>query len=150
MTGAELFAFQLINNTAGGVTVDKVQFLLSGVSGIAQSDFANLKIYVDANDDGTIGTGETTAVGGTGVVSSGVTEITFSADFGLPGSTSVNYILKGDVSNIAALDTVTISLGDFSVELVSGTVGFSVVTDVTHTAEADERVDADPFPLAER
>ena len=138
VTGAELFAFQLTNNNVGsGVTVDQVQFQLSGVTGIAQSDFANLAIYVDANNDGTIGTGETTTVGGTGVVSSGVTEITFSTDFTIPASTSVNYILKGDVSNIAPLDTVTISLGDFSVELVSGTVGFSTVTDVTHFAEAD-------------
>jgi len=30
-----------------------------------------------------------------------VTEITFTTDFALNASTSVNYILKGDVSNIA-------------------------------------------------
>ena len=102
VTGAELFAFQLINNTASGVTVDQVQFQLSGVSGIAQGDFANLTIYVDANNDGTIGTGETTTVGGTGVVNSGVTEITFSTNFNIASGVTVNYILKGDVSNLMA------------------------------------------------
>ena len=38
-------------------------------------------------------------MGGTGVVSSGVTEITFSTNFDLSSGVTVNYILKGDVSN---------------------------------------------------
>ena len=58
LTGAELFAFKLANNLTSGVTtVDQIRFQLSGVSGIAQTDFANLAIYVDANNDGTIGGG---------------------------------------------------------------------------------------------
>jgi hypothetical protein len=113
-----------------------VQFQLSNVTGIVQGDFANLAIYVDANNDGTIGGGETTAVGGTGGVSGGVTTITFGTDFTISASTTVNYILKRDVSNLVANDTVTIALGTSNVTLVSGTMGGSSATNVTHTADA--------------
>jgi hypothetical protein len=90
VTGAELFAFKLTNNLSSGVTVDQLQFQLSGVSGVVQTDFANLAIYVDANNDGAIGGGETTAVGGTGVVSGGVTTITFGTDFTISASSTTS------------------------------------------------------------
>ena len=135
VTGAELFAFRLTNNTASTVTVTQVQFQLSSVTGISQGDFANLALYVDANGDGTIGGGETTTVGGSGAVNSGVSTITFSSSFTINASTTVNYILKGDVSNLAAGDTVTISLGTSNVTLQSGTMGGSAPTSVTHTAK---------------
>jgi len=73
VTGAELFAFKLTNNTSGQLTVDTVQFQLSSVTGIVQGDFSNLEIYVDSDNDGSIGGGEITTVGGTGTVNSGVT-----------------------------------------------------------------------------
>ena len=63
----ELFAFSLTNNSGSQVTVTQVQFQLSSVTGIAQADLSNLLIYQDANNDGTIGGGETTTVGGSGV-----------------------------------------------------------------------------------
>jgi hypothetical protein len=102
LTGVALFAFQLSNNTASPVTVDTVQFQLSSVAGIVQGDFANLAIYVDDNGDGVIDGNDTTgAVGGSGSVDAGVSTITFSTDFDIPANTTVNYILKGDVSNLA-------------------------------------------------
>ena len=113
-----------------------------------QSDFANLKIYVDADNDGTIEAGETTAVGGSGVVSSGVTEITFSTDFTVASGVTVNYILKGDVSNLMGGDTVTISLGTANVTLVSGAVGGTAATNVTHTAETGNVLTPGPLPVA--
>ena len=62
----ELFAFSLTNNTGSQVTVSQVQFQLSSVTGIAQGDLSNLLIYKDDNNDGAIGGGETTTVGGSG------------------------------------------------------------------------------------
>jgi hypothetical protein len=116
VTGAELFAFKLTNSTGSAVTVDSVVFQLGAVTGIAQGDFANLEIHVDENNDGTINGSDTIGtVGGTGVVNAGVTTITFSTDFTIAGSSSVNYILLGDVSSLVGNDTVTIGLGNGSV-----------------------------------
>jgi hypothetical protein len=134
ITGAELFAFKLTNNTGTTKTIDQIQFQLSSVSGIVQGDFANLAIYVDENNDGTIGEGETTTVGGSGAVNSGVTTITFSTSFTISTSATMNYIVKGDVSNLQGGDTVTIDLGPSNVTLASGTVGGSAATNVAHTA----------------
>jgi hypothetical protein len=133
VTGAELFAFKLTNNTASTQTVTQVQLQLSSVTGIVQGDFANLAIYVDANNDGAIGGGETTTVGGTGSVNAGVTTLTFSTSFTIAASTTVNYILKGDVSNLLGGDTFTLALGTSNITLQSGTMGGTALTTVTHS-----------------
>jgi hypothetical protein len=137
VTGAELFAFQLTNNTGSAMTVDQIVFPLSAVTGISQGDFGNLQIYVDANNNGTTDPGETTVVGGTGVVNAGVTSITFTTDSTISAGATVNYILKGNVSNLVNNDTVTISLGAGNIALSSGTVGGTSPTNVTETSEAD-------------
>jgi hypothetical protein len=136
VTGEELFAFKLTNTTDSDVTVKKVLFPLSSVTGISQGDFANLELYVDANNDGTIGGGETATVGGTGAVNAGVTDITFSTDFSISANTTVNYILKGDVSNLAETDTVTIDLGTSNITITAGHVGGSAPTSATHTFDS--------------
>ncbi len=136
VSGAELFAFKLTNNTASTVTATQVQFPLSSVTGIVQGDFANLALYVDANNDGTIGGGENTTVGGSGVVNAGVTTLTFSTSFTIAASTTVNYILKGDVNNLVGGDTVTLALGTGNVMLQSGTMGGTAAISVTHTADS--------------
>jgi hypothetical protein len=116
--------------------VDQVVFQLSSVTGISDTDFANLEIYVDENNDGTIDGNDTIGtVGGPGVVDAGVTTITFSTDFPIAGSATVNYILKGDVSNLGAGNTVTIGLGTGDVTLLSGTVGGSAASNATHTQD---------------
>jgi hypothetical protein len=98
VTGAELFAFQLTNNTAGTLTVNQVQFQLSSVTGILDTDFANLEIQVDDNGDGTIDGSDTTgAVGGTGAVDGSVTTITFNTPFNLSASATVNYERHGQL-----------------------------------------------------
>jgi hypothetical protein len=135
-TGAELFAFKLTNETGSQVTVSEVQFQLSSVTGIVQGDFANLEIYVDTDNGGTIEAGETTTVGGSGTVNAGVTTITFSTSINISASTAVNYILTGDVSNLVQNDTVTIGLGTSNVTLTSGSVGGSAPTNATHTSSA--------------
>ena len=103
------------------------------MTGIVQGDFANLNIYVDSNNNGTIEGGETTTVGGTGSVDVGVTKITFSTSFNVDAGATVNYILKGDVSNLAINDAVTIGLGSSNVTLSSGTVTGSV-SSAAHSA----------------
>jgi len=103
----ELFAFKLTNNTGSQATVTQVQFQLSAVTGIAQGDLSSLLIYQDDNNDGAIGVGETTTVGGSGVVNVGVTTITFSTSFNIAASSTVNYILKGTAVYLAIGDTMT-------------------------------------------
>ncbi len=133
VTGEELFAFNLTSNADSTVTVSQVIFQLSLVTGILQGDFANLAIYVDDDNSGTIDVGETTTVGGAGTVDSLVSTITFSTGFDISASSTVNYILKGDVSNLVEDDTVTIDLGPSNITLTSGSVGGTSATSVTHT-----------------
>ena len=103
------------------------------MTGIVQGDLGNLAIYQDDNNDGTIEAGETTTAGGSGSVNSGVTTITFSSSFNIAASTTVNYILIGDVANLAVGDTMTIALSFSNFTLSSGAVGGST-TNATHTA----------------
>ena len=129
----EVFAFSLTNSSGSQVTVTQVQFQLSSVTGISQTDIGNFLIYVDTNNDGAIGTGETTTVGGSGSVNSGPTTITFSTSFNIAASTTVNYILIGDAANLASGDKMTIALGSSNITLSSGSKGGST-TSVTQAA----------------
>ena len=137
LSGAELFSFQLVNNINRTPVVDKITIQLSSVSGIINTDFANLMIHVDDNGDGTIDGSDTTGtVGGAGTVDAGVTMLTFTGNFSIPASTTVNYILKGDVNSLAAGDTITLDLGPSDIIFTSGAVGIggSAVTSAIHTA----------------
>jgi len=134
-TDVELFAFKLANTTAGTVTVDQVQFQLSSVSGIVQGDFANLEIVVDADNNGTVDAGETTTVGGTGSVNVGVSTITFDTNFDISASTTVNYILTGDMSSLSAGDTLTLDLGTGNITLTAGSVAGSNTSQTSHTVD---------------
>ena len=100
------------------------------------SDLNSFQLYIDANGDGDIGDGETTTVGGTGLVSiAGATgTITFSTSFDIAASTTVQYILTGDVSNLVPEDTVTIALGASNITLASGSVDGTAPANATHTA----------------
>jgi hypothetical protein len=132
VTGAELFAFRMRNN--GGVTenISEMVFRLSGVAGIEQLDFANLAIYVDDNDNGTIDAGETTTVGGAGVVDVGVTGITFTTTISLAAGSTTHFILKGDVGSLIGGNEMTVELARSDITLASGTVGGTDATSVNH------------------
>jgi hypothetical protein len=71
------------------------------------------------------------------VVNAGVSTITFSTDFNIAVSTTVNYILKGDVNNLVENDTVTIDLSTSNVTLSSGSIGGTAPTSVTHTEDEE-------------
>jgi len=138
VTGAELFAFKLYNSDTGSSkTVTQIEFPLSSVSGITSDDFANLKIYIDTDEDGAIEEGEETTVGGDGVVDGGETKITFSTSFDIAAGATVNYILKGDVSSLVRGDAMTISLSSSNITLSSGTKG-GTTTSVSHLYETAE------------
>jgi hypothetical protein len=135
-TGVELFAFKLTNATDSDVTVKKVLFPLSAVTGILEGDLSNLYIYIDSDNDGIKDTGETTTVGGLGDVNAGVTEITFSDNFSIAANTAVDYILVGDVSDLLENETLTIDLNPENVTITAGHVGGSAPASATHTADA--------------
>ena len=133
ITGVELFAFKLTTAAGSRATVSEIVLQLSAVTGIVQGDFANLVLCVDDDGDGTIETGETTTVGGSGVVDAGVTTITFDTDFTIAKNTNVNYIVKGDVSDLQTGNTITIGLGTANITLTSGSVTGTAPTNATHT-----------------
>ncbi|MGA1870349.1 MAG: DUF2341 domain-containing protein [bacterium] len=134
ISGAELFAFWLVNTDASDVTVDQVQFRLPAALGIAPGDMANMEIFIDADTDGSISDTETATVGGVGSVdiTDSMGTITFTAPVTLTGGASIHYILKGDVSNLQMGDTLTINLGIGNITLASGTMGGPGASSVTH------------------
>jgi len=106
-TNAELFAFEL--NPAGStVTVTQLVFNLSDIAALSNGDWGGIEIIVDSDDSGDIDGGESTAVGGAGVVNTGAGTITFSTSFDVTAATS--YILRADFSSLTQCDRVTISL----------------------------------------
>jgi probable HAF family extracellular repeat protein len=126
-TNAELFSFKLAP-CAGSLTVTQLIFRLTGISGLVNGDWAGIEMIVDANSDGAIGVGETTSVGGAGVVNQAAGTITFSTSFAVSATTY--YILRADFASLSLDDQVTIGLAtaDFSAsESVSGST-----TSVTH------------------
>jgi len=135
-TGVELFAFKLTNATDSDVTVKKVLFPLSAVTGILEGDFDSLYIYIDSDNDGIKDVEETTTVGGLGEVNAGVTDITFTDSFTITANTAVDYILVGDVSDLLENETLTIDLNPENVTITAGHVTGTAPTSATHTADA--------------
>jgi probable HAF family extracellular repeat protein len=125
-TDAELFAFKL-DPGATTVSITQLVFALSDIAALTNGDWGGIEIIVDANDDGDID-GESTKVGGDGVVDMSAGTITFSTSFEV--SSSTNYILRADFSALTGCDAVTISLG---MENIATTVcAAGTTTSVTH------------------
>ena len=128
-TNAELFAFKL---DPGGDTISVTQlvFALSDIAALSDGDWDGIEIIVDTNGDGDI-SGESTAVGGTGVVSTAGGTVTFSTAISVTAAT--NYILRADFSTLTQCDAVKISLGTSNITTTADKTGST--TSVTH-AEA--------------
>lgn len=130
---ANLFKFQITNNSSTDVTIDEVIFQLSSINGIVNGDLSDLRIYDDTNS-------QDAATGGTPTIG-GASDTIFFSDatnglFVVPAGETIDYILKGDVINLDKGDSVTISLAPADITLDSGMVDGNSPTDATHTAEA--------------
>ena len=125
---ADLFRFQLTNTSASGVTVDELIFQLSSVSGIVTADLSDLQI-----NNGLV----YVTTGGSASISGSTGTIIFTGNFTVPASSSVDYTLTGDVANISAsaTDTLTISLNAADITTLTGDAGGPSPTNATHTAE---------------
>ncbi len=131
-TNAELFAFKL-TPCAGTLNITQIVFRLTNITGLVNGDYAGLELLVDTNGNGSIGAGETTAVGGTGTVNTAAGTITFSTTFSV--SSGTYYILRGDFASLSLLDRITIGLAAADVT-ASDTVTGST-TSVTHIEEIE-------------
>jgi hypothetical protein len=107
-TDAELFAFRLLTPTIQNVSVSGIVFWLYGVNGIQTGDLTNMRLYRDMNANKIYDAGDI-AVGGAGVVSINgqMGTIIFSTPFNV--TTSQDYLLVGNVSNINIGDSMTVS-----------------------------------------
>jgi hypothetical protein len=123
-TDADLFRFQLDNASGEDITINQIRFHLTGISGISADDLTNLRIN-DGTSNVSIG-GVVSIEGDTGV-------ITFNADFTVTASTTEDYTLIGDVANLGAGDTLTLSLDTNSIVPVSAGVDGTPPEDATHT-----------------
>lgn len=126
-TNAELFAFKLAP-CAGSLTVTEVVFTLSNIIGLTDGDWAGVELVVDENRDGNVGVGETTTVGGAGVVDQASGTITFSTSFFLNSDTQ--YILRADFASLSIGDEVTIAL--YKEDITASDVVTGSTTPVTH------------------
>ncbi|OGJ92268.1 MAG: hypothetical protein A2487_13900 [Candidatus Raymondbacteria bacterium RifOxyC12_full_50_8] len=110
-TNAELFAFKLYSVDNPAIT--RLVFDISNINGLTNADWAGVELVVDADSNGSIGTGENTTVGGAGVVNQDSGIITFSTSFSVNGTKY--YILRADFASLSHNDGVTISFNSDSV-----------------------------------
>jgi hypothetical protein len=139
MSGANLFGFRL--RQSAPVQVSQVVFRLSAITGVADGDWSNVKLYEDTNGNGFRDLGETTQVGGAGAVNTAAGTITFGTAFAAAAGDK-NYILIADLINLVYGDTFTLNLPHADILAVSATnpeepvLQFSgTVTGVTHVAD---------------
>jgi hypothetical protein len=139
VTGEEFFAFKLTDIGGSGLTVTALSFQLSSVSGMVSGDFDNFYVYLDADGSGDIEGGETTALcgatKGTVDISGGTGTISFSgcSYTGISAAQTKQFVLTGDIANLAAADTFTIDLGASNVTVTEGGVDGGDTTQTTHT-----------------
>jgi len=150
-TNDELFAFEL-DPGSSPVMVTQVVFTLSNINGLTDTDWSGIELVVDSDNDGNIGSGETTTVGGAGVINTTAKTITFSTSFTV--TTNTSYILRADFTTLSIGDSVTIDLlssnisggpgtGTASsaahalIDLSSGLAGFWKLNDNTGTSATD-------------
>ncbi|MBI5732955.1 hypothetical protein HY967_03280, partial [Candidatus Jorgensenbacteria bacterium] len=109
VTSTEFLAFQLVP-TGESATTSQIVVDLFDIAGFVSSSITNTQLSFDANGDGTIDAGETQTVGSTGSVAiTGDTgTITFSSSFSV--TSTMNIVLRGDVSSIDAGDILKFRL----------------------------------------
>ncbi len=102
-TNEPLFTFKLVDPSAT-TTITEIVFTLDGVENVDATDFSNLRLYKDHDDDGDYDVSDE-QVGGAGVmaISDGAGTITFSTSF--QSTTTQNYVLVADW-NAPASDSV--------------------------------------------
>lgn len=105
VSAAELLAFQLVP-TGENATTTQVVVDLFDVIGFAAANITNAELRIDANNNGAIEAGETTAVGGAGSVSlsGGAGSITFSTAFS--NTSTLNIILRADIASVDPEDVI--------------------------------------------
>jgi len=122
-TDAGLYRFRL--TTSGNtdspafeiVTVTRLEFELSGVNGIANTEITNVQVFRDVNNDGAVDGGDVEVVssnvtisdlsGGTGTITVDFAGFSFLVNNGADG---VNFMLEADVAAVAGADAVTVTL----------------------------------------
>ncbi|MGD2111250.1 MAG: hypothetical protein PVI86_17875, partial [Phycisphaerae bacterium] len=130
-TDAELFGFDMEPCGPGTMTITELVFSLSSIAGLTNSDWADIELVVDDNGDGDIGIGETTGVGGTGVVDEVAGTITFSTSINVTAPTS--YILRADFASLSEGDAVTITL--YNDDIATTTTVLGTTSSVTHIVQ---------------
>ncbi|GAG06327.1 unnamed protein product, partial [marine sediment metagenome] len=129
-TNAELFAFEL-DPGCFTISVTQLVFTLSEIAAMSDGDWGGIEIIVDNDDSGDVDGGESTKVGGDGVVNTVAGTVTFSTAITVSAATS--YILRADFSTLTQCDSVTISLTTENITTTALKTG--TTTSVTH-AEA--------------
>jgi hypothetical protein len=126
-----LFRLRLDNKNASYATIDQMVFHLSDVSGIETADLSDLKLCLSTSSCYNLAAPTVDITGDSGT-------ITFDQDWSMAPLFANNYYLRGDVADLSAYDTLTISMAPSDITLLSGGVGGTAPTDATHTTDAPE------------
>ncbi|HOI43891.1 MAG TPA: hypothetical protein PK523_13185, partial [Elusimicrobiales bacterium] len=118
---ANLLAFKLTAYTQT-TRVSSLTVRVSGVTGVLDGDWSDVRIYEDPDGNGRIEAGETTAVGGAGSVDIAAGNITFSTPFTFP-TAGMNYVMTADLANLTGGDAFRLNLSTSNIALVSVTNG---------------------------
>ena len=109
-TDAELFAFRLLAPDSEDAEIGPLEFTMTDVSGLLDSDWTGVELMVDTNGDGHISAEETGTVGGAGVVDTGARTVTFTTPFTILSGQTNRYVLRADFASLAAGDKVALDL----------------------------------------
>ena len=144
-TDAELFGFTLTPSAGVSPTITEIQFKISQINGLVDGDWTNVEIIIDENNDGKIGAGETTSVGGSGVVNQGAGNITFPTAFTI--TTANTYILRADFASLTTNDKVTIQLNASGFTTQDGEETEGITSSVTHFENRPAKIAEDDVSL---
>jgi WD40 repeat protein len=121
----ELLSFRLVGP---GQQVQSMQFNLSGLKGLAATNFVSANIIHDANDNGNVDAGETT-VGGEATFAVDVANSSGTITFGETFTLASSYVLSASFDGLSGNDEMTIALGPEDIFAV----GSAQVTGTTQT-----------------
>ncbi|MBI3073662.1 MAG: right-handed parallel beta-helix repeat-containing protein, partial [Deltaproteobacteria bacterium] len=139
VTNAQLLGFKLTNNSTGPIWITGgITVKLANRIGLLATSWSGIQLAIDTNGDGTIGSGETTTVGGPGAVSidNAVSRSTGSISFAVPFSIATgttNFIVRASFGALNPLEQTDLSVASADIILGAGYsfLGAATITNPT-------------------
>ena len=120
-TNVSLFSFSLRKASGSNIAVNQVVFTISNLNGIVDADINGIQLYEDLDFDGVLDGGEPSLLGNGNVqLQSSSGNISFSGSFTV--SENNQYLLVGNILNLATDDLLTLQLQPSGIGLTSSNI----------------------------